>query len=167
MTAEPENKSKLARTMRFDESDENVFEAAAQPDEWAVSGAFEFSNLEEPNLVGKTRQAFANGWLGLESFGRATLVAVAQVEPAERAACVERLAAHFVERYGAPSLDAARPAAEEEIAFMEDLCADHEPNTLLVVERSLTSAGVKEGFRAIKPVDAELEAIAVHGDWEN
>ena len=42
----------------------------------AVSGAFAFSNLAEGDLTGKLRQEFANGWLGLESFGRATFIAV-------------------------------------------------------------------------------------------
>ncbi len=156
----------LARTIRFDESDLNVFETPAAPDEWAVSGAFEFSNWTEDRLEGKARQAFANGWLGLESFGRSTFVAVAKAEPAERDLAVEALAAHFVARFGAPDLAAARPVAEDEIAFMAELCADHEPNTLLVVERALTEAGVKESFRAIKPRDADLEAFAVHGDLE-
>ena len=74
---------RLARTLRFDQSDENVFERAAQPDEWAGSGAFEFSNWSEDDLSGKRRQAFANGWLGLESFGRATFVATAKIEEQE------------------------------------------------------------------------------------
>ena len=88
---------RLARTIRFDESDDNVFEATAAPDEWAVSGAFAFSNWTEADLVGKKRQAFANGWLGLESFGRSTFVAVAQITEAEYAGAVDRLARHFVE----------------------------------------------------------------------
>lgn len=155
---------KLARTIRFDESDLNVFDHPAGPDEWAVTGGFAFSNWTEEMITGKARQAFANGWLGLESFGRSTFVAVAQIEPAEYDAAVASLAAHFVEAYGAPGMEAALPAAREEIAFMAELCDEHAPNTLLVVERSLTEAGVKEGFRAIAPVDAELEAFAVHGD---
>ncbi len=155
---------KLARTIRFDESDLNVFEHAAATDEWAVSGAFAFSNWRESDLVGKRRQAFANGWLGLETFGRATFVAVAEAAEAERAGAVEALARHFVEAWGAPDLEAARPAAEEEMRFMADLCDEHAPNTLLAVSRSLTDAGVREQFRAIAPVAAELEAFAIHGD---
>lgn len=154
---------RLARTLRFDESDERVFERPAQAGEWAISGAFEFSNWREDMLEGKARQAFANGWLGLESFGRATFVATAKIEEAEYAALVERLAAHFVAHYGAPDPDAARPVAEEELAFMRELCAEHDPNTLLVVSRELVEAGVSETFRAIKPQDATLEMVAVHG----
>lgn len=154
---------KLARTIRFDESDLNIFDPPAETDEWAVSGAFAFSNWTEDDLTGKARQAFANGWLGLESFGRSTFVAVASIEPAEREAAIEALAAHFVARWGAPDLESARPVAAEEIDFMVELCEEHAPNTLLIVERSLTSGGVKESFRAIAPQAAELEAFAVHG----
>lgn len=158
---------RLARTLRFDQSDVNVFEQAAEPDEWAISGAFEFSNWTEAELTGKRRQAFSNGWLGLETFGRATFVATAKIEEREVDEVVERLARHFVDAYGAPSLDAARPVAKEEVAFMLSLCEDHDPNTLLVVERELVAAGVNESFRAIKPQDASLDIVAVHGSLDD
>ena len=131
---------RLARTVRFDNSDEQVFELAAQPDEWAISGAFEFSDWTAEMLTGKARQAFANGWLGLESFGRATFIATAQIEAAEYAALIDRLAAHFVDTYGAPDLAAARPVAEDELRFMREMCEDHDPNTLLVVTREMVDA---------------------------
>ncbi|MEM7743194.1 MAG: DUF6505 family protein [Pseudomonadota bacterium] len=155
---------KLARTIRFDESDTNVFETAAQSDEWAVSGAFTFSNWTEDDLTGKRRQAFANGWLGLESFGRATFVAVAQITDAELAQATNALAQHFVDHYGAPDLEAARPVAAEELAYMQELCDEHDPNTLLVVERTLVAAGVSEAFRALKPQEAQLDLVAIHGE---
>ena len=91
----------------------------------------------------------------------------AQIEPGEYAALVERLAAHFVEAYGAPSLDAARPVAEDELRFMAEMCEDHDPNTLLVVQRDLVEAGVSESFRAIKPQEASLDMVAIHGDVED
>ncbi|MEO1494207.1 MAG: DUF6505 family protein [Pseudomonadota bacterium] len=158
---------RLARTIRFDESDTNVFDRTAEPDEWAVSGAFAFSDITETELTGKTRQAFANGWLGLETFGRATFVAVAEITEDEYSAQITALAAHFVEHYGAPDITAAHPVAAEELAFMESLCAEHDANTLLVVERSLVSAGVNEAFRAIRPQDASLDIVAVHGTLDD
>ena len=154
---------KLARTIRFDESDTRVFPRAAEPGEWAIPGGFEFSNWTEADLQGPARQAFANGWLGLGSFGRASLVAVTRAEPSEVAGAVAALAAHFLRVWGAPSETAARAAAEDEIGFAQELCADHAPNTLLAVSRELTEAGVRESFRAIRPSDAELELIAIHG----
>lgn len=158
---------KLARTIRFDESDENVFSRPAEPGEWAIAGGFEFSNWSEADLSGKARQAFANGWLGLASFGRSTFVAVAEAEPAEIEALAQALAQHFVTVYGAPSLTEALEPARREIAFMEELCAEHRANTLLVVNRELTEAGVKEQFRAIVPAEAEIDLVAVHGSLED
>ena len=154
---------KLARTIRFDESDGNVFARPAGSGEWAIPGGFEFSNWSEGDLVGKARQAFANGWLSVESFGRSTFVAVAQIETAELEHLAARLADHFVATYGAPDRAAALPIAQTEIAYMEELCADHAPNTLLVVSRDLTTAGVRESFRAITPAEAEIDIVAVHG----
>jgi hypothetical protein len=157
---------KLARTIRFDESDGNVFSRPAEPGEWAIPGGFEFSNWTEDDLAGKARQAFANSWLGLASFGRSTFVAVARIEPAEIEAVTESLADHFVSVWGAPGRAEARVAAEGEMAFMQELCEDHGPNTLLVVSRELTTAGIRESFRAIVPSDAEIDLVAVHATLE-
>ncbi len=44
---------KLARTLRLDISDENVYETPAPSGEWAISGGFEFSNWTEADLKGK------------------------------------------------------------------------------------------------------------------
>lgn len=156
----------LARAIHFDESDMNVFHQPARTGEWAVSGGFEFSNWSEADLKGKARQAFANGWLGVETFGRVTFVAVTQIEPGEYQALAEALARHFVETYGAPSIDAARSVAEEELAHMADLCADHEPNTILTVLRELTEVGVREQYRFIEAADAGLDQFAIHGSLD-
>lgn len=154
----------LARAIHFDESDLNVYHSPARTGEWCISGGFEFSNWGEADLAGKARQAFANGWLGVESFGRVTFVAVTQVQPGELAALERGLAQHFVDVYGAPSVEAALGVARDEIAHMADLCDEHDPNTLLTVARELTPAGVKEAFRVIEAQAAELEQFAVHGD---
>lgn len=154
----------FARVIRMDESDLNVFHTAAEPGEWAIPGTFAFSNWSEDDLTGKSRQEFAHGWLGLESFGRASVVAVTSITEAERAALVEILAFHFTEAWGAPHIDAARPVAEEEIAHMAQMCSDQAENTLMVIERELTETGVKDRFRLIPPQGASLEAFAVHGD---
>jgi hypothetical protein len=157
---------RLARTLRFDDSDDRVFELAAQPDEWAISGSFEFSNWTDDMLTGKPRQAFNNGWLGLESFGRATFVATAKIEQREYDALIDRLAQHFVDTYGAPDLDTARPVAAEELGFMREMCEDHDPNTLLVITREMIDAGINESFRAIKPQEATIDMVAIHGELD-
>ncbi len=106
----------LARAIHFDESDQRVFHSPARTGEWCVSGGFEFSNWSEGDLEGRAKQAFTNGWLGAETFGRVSFVAVTQMEPVEQATLIDSLAQHFVDLYGAPSIEAARPVAEAEVA---------------------------------------------------
>lgn len=157
---------KLARALHFDESDMNVYHSPARTGEWCVSGGFEFSNWTEGDLVGKARQAFSNGWLGVETFGRVTFVAVTQIEPAEMETLTSALAQHFVEMYGAPSIEAALPVAREEVQQMAELCEEQDPNTVMTVARELTDAGVKEAFRMIEQREAGLDQFAIHGSLE-
>lgn len=153
---------KLARAIHFDESDQRIFHNPARTGEWCISGGFEFSNWGEADLTGKARQAFSNGWFGLETAGRVTFVAVTQIETGEVDDLAELLAEHFVTYYGAPDVPAALPVAKDEIRHMTDLCEDHDANTLLTVARELTPAGVREAYRTIKPQDAGIDQFAIH-----
>ncbi len=153
---------KLPRTIRLDTSDLYVFAHAAEPGEWAVSGAFEFAGQDPAELERKAQIALASGWLGTESFGRSTLVEVAEIAEADYFAAIERLARHFVERYGAPSLAEALPVARAELDDAAGLC-EHKLGTLLAVEREVTDTGeLRERFRVIRP-----ERAADHAKiWE-
>ena len=102
---------KLIRTIRLDPSDTFVFERAAEPGEWAVSGAFVFWNADVAKLEGKARSAFRGAFLGVESLGWSTLVQIVEASDADRAAAVERLAQQLVAQFGAPDIAAARAAA--------------------------------------------------------
>jgi uncharacterized protein DUF6505 len=155
----------LARAIHLDESDTLVFHRPARTGEWVISGGFEFSNWDQSDLTGKARQAFTNGWLGLESFGRATFAAVTRIEPVEFDTLADNLAQHFVSLYGAPDLDAARAVALEELQHMADMCDGQSANTLLTVARELSDAGVNEAFRIIEGREAEL--IQIVGDGCN
>ena len=152
----------LARAIHFDDSDTRVFHSPARTGEWCISGGFEFSNWSQGDLVGRARQAFTNGWMGVETFGRTSFVAVTPITPAELEALADALADHFVAIYGAPDRATARPTALEELHQMADLCAGHDTNTLLTVTRELTDNGVRESFRAIPPQDAGLDQFAIH-----
>ena len=156
----------LARAIHFDESDQRVYHTPARTGEWCISGGFEFSDWTEGDLTGKARQAFSNGWFGLETGGRVTFVAVTQIEAAELEKLTALLAQHFVTYYGAPSVEAATPVAAEELAQMVALCDDHGANTLLTVARELTPAGVREAYRTIQPQDAGMEQFAIHGSLD-
>ena len=148
---------KLARTIRFDASDTQVFDQAAEEGQWAVSGSFSFSHLRDDQLTGKTKQAFANGFLAIPSFGYSTLVSVARAGEADIAALRSALVDHFITVWGAPDEAAAGAAADEEIAFMAEVCEEHKTGTLLSLQRSLTDAGIKEQFRALAKADSCAE----------
>ena len=135
-------------TVRLDESDLQVFERAAEPGEWAVSGAFVFSSLPSEALSGKIAQAFASGFLGLASFGWSTLVRVDEMPDRDYDTLLNSLAIHFVARYGAPDLDSALAIAREELEFSTALC-DHPLGTIIAVERSLDEDGIREAFRVV------------------
>lgn len=143
---------KFLATIRFDMSDDNVFDHAAAPEEWAVSGAFAFAGIDREEIGGKTKQAFANGFLGLASFGRSTFASVTEITDAELAEAERVIAAHFVASYGAPDEHAALPAAREEAAFILDLCKDSLINTVFTVRRYFDEDGqIREEFRTIQP----------------
>jgi len=141
--------TKLPRTMRLDQSDDYVFEHAADAGEWAISGGFEFADAEPDDLTAKQRLAFAQGFLGLGSFGRATVVSVTSASEEDIETATEALTALLLDRYGAPDRAAARAAAVAEIGFAVELCAPYPVNQLLLVERELRDEGIHEGFRAV------------------
>ena len=152
---------KLPRTIRLDPSDTFVFERAADPGEWAVSGAFLFWNHDLTKLAQKQRVALRSGFLGIESLGWSTLAIVTETTETERQAVVERLTAQLLDKFEAPDLDAARSAAEEEVAFAASLC-DHPAQTLLAVQRNIEDGEIRERFRTLKPREGAAGADRLH-----
>ncbi|HWP25836.1 MAG TPA: DUF6505 family protein [Xanthobacteraceae bacterium] len=143
---------KLLRTIRLDPSDTFIFERAAEPGEWAVSGAFVFADADPAKLEGKARAAFRSGFLGIESLGWSTLVQVVEAGAEDRAAVIAALAQRLLQDFGAPDLAAARAAAEEEIDFAASLC-EHPRDTLIAVHRSFDGNEIRETFRSLRPKD--------------
>lgn len=141
---------KLLRTIRLDASDTFVFEKAAEPGEWAVSGAFVFWHRDASALEGKERAAFRGGLLGVSSLGWSTLAQIVDATEDDRAALVEQLAERLVAQFGAPDMAAARAAAEEEVAFAASLC-EAPRDTLIAVHRRYEDGDVREAFRMLRP----------------
>jgi hypothetical protein len=159
---------KLLRTIRLDASDTFVFEKAAEPGEWAVSGAFAFAHCDPANLRGKARTAFRAGFLGIGSLGRSTLVQIVEASEHDRKTVVEMLAAQLITQFGAPDVATARLAAEEETGFAASLC-DHSPGVLVAVTRSCDNGTIREAFRTLRPRDGAahtraFEFLEVVGD---
>ncbi len=159
---------KLLRTIRLDPSDTFVFDNAAEPGEWAVSGAFVFWDTNPATLEGKARSAFRGGFLGVASLGRSTLVQIVEASAADRANLVAALAQRLIDDFGAPDIDAARIAAEEEVAFAESLCTEAQ-DTLVAVHRATEGGAMHETFRTLRPRNGPkplraFSFLAVEGD---
>lgn len=161
---------KLLRTLRLDPSDTFIFEPAAEPGEWAVTGGFVFCDADPEALSGKARAAFRSGFLGVDSLGWSTLVQIVDASESDRATAIDTLAQRLAERFGAPDLTAARAAAEEEVMFAASLC-DHPAGTLIAVHRARADGAVRETFRTLRPREGQkpLRAFAfmeVEGEEE-
>ena len=161
---------KLLRTIRLDPSDTFIFETAAEPGEWAVTGGFVFCDADLEQASGKVRAAFRSGFLGVASLGWSTLVQIVEASESDRAAALDALAQRLVERFGAPDLAVARAAAEEEVTFAASLC-DHPAGTLIALHRTHEDGAVRETFRSLRPREGEkpLRAFAfmeVEGEEE-
>ena len=152
---------KLPRTIRLDPSDTFVFERAAEPGEWAVSGAFVFCDRDPAALGQKQRVALRSGFLGVESLGWSTLAIVTEATKVEWLTVIDRLAAHLMAKFGAPDIQSARDAAGEEVAFASSLC-DHPAQTILAVQRTLEHGEICERFRTLKPRQREKGADRLH-----
>jgi Family of unknown function (DUF6505) len=140
---------KLLRTIALDPSDTFVFDVAAEPGDWAVSGAFRFYDRDPAVLAGKDRTAFRSGFLGVQSWGWSTLVQIVPATEDDRRSLVELLAGQLVKNFGAPDIATARPAAEEEVAFVEQLCT-HPISSLIAVHRTVSDGEVRESFRRLQ-----------------
>jgi hypothetical protein len=141
---------KLLRTIRLDPSDTFIFPAAAEPGEWAVSGAFVFFGTDPAALAGKARTAFRGGFLGIGSLAWSTLVQIVEATPDDRAAAIELLAQRLLDRFGAPDPVVAGRAAAEEIDFAASLC-NHPADTLVAMHRSDEDGRIRETFRTLSP----------------
>lgn len=149
---------KLLRTIRLDASDSFIFDPPANAGEWAVPGGFMFLDVDPAALQGRQKQAFRAGFLGLSSFGWSTLAVVVEATAEERTCAVNALAAYLMKAHGAPSLEAARAAAEDEMAYAIAL-ADHPVQTLIALHRSVTVQGdVSEQFRTLSKATARDDA---------
>ncbi len=148
---------KLPRTIQLDASDRSVFDHAAEPGEWAVTGSFSFLAMTPEAIIGKQRTAFQHGFLGTASFGWSTLVMVADAPDAVVQATTDALAWHFLDQHGAPSFAAAREVAVREVDFAASLC-DHPVGTLLTIFRQHGPDGVVEQFATVTRDPAPLDS---------
>lgn len=157
---------KLAKTIRLDASDTQVFERPAEVGEWAIAGTFGFVDGDPAEWSNKRQLAFRSAWLGIGSFGHSTFIQVTDISAEAYEQAVDTLAAYLAEDFNAPSPEAANRAARQEIDDMISLC-DHPPGTLLAIERSIGGNDISEKTHVLtspdEPAHAKIWSL-VEGD---
>lgn len=143
---------RLLRAIRVDATDERVFPVAAADGEWLVTGSSLWAGVDPDRLDRKMRLAFAQGFLGIESFGFASFATAAPIDPDAARALEARLAERLLERAGAPDPATAATAAAELLADSAALARDLPKGSLLAIERRIDpeSGGVAERIRKLE-----------------
>ena len=109
-------------------------------------------------IAGKTRQAFANGFLGVASFGRSTFATVGRGDAGrprgDRAARWPRISSTALRRARARGGAAGRAGRRPRSCV--ELCREAPINTVFTVRRTWDAGGqIKEEFRTIRPPTGE------------
>jgi len=159
---------RLLRTIQLDVSDTLVFEHAALPGEWAVTGSFLFMNDDPAALSGKRRAAFRQGFAGVKTLGFSTLAVVTLVHEHEIEQATQDLARNLIDQLGAPDLATALEAAREEIRFSASLClngsAPYPEGTVIAMTRSHEDGVIREQFRSLSRRQGRQDGDDWHSD---
>ena len=75
---------------------------------------------------------------------------IVETTEAERAILVDLLAEQLARHFGAPTIAAAKAAAEEEVAFAQSLCTVP-LDGIIAVHRTFEDGAVRETFRTLRP----------------
>lgn len=143
---------KFLRAVRLDVSDSNIFaaEGAAEDGDWLVSGGYAVC----PELgSGNHRRPGCRcdlSFVALDSQKRCTIAEVVEIDEATYQSHIETLTRHFLEDLGAPSVEVARAAAEDEVAYTADLCESFAPEVWITVKRTPTEEGAQEHYSVFK-----------------
>ena len=153
---------KLPRTIRLDPSDTFVFERAAEPGEWAVSGAFVFWNRDPADARPEGARGAA---FGLSRHRQSWLVdardrdrgdgsgAAGRWSSASRRNCWRNSARRILPPRGWPPRKRSR---------LRPRCAITPAQTLLAVQRSVEDGEIRERFRTLRPREAAADADPLH-----
>jgi hypothetical protein len=128
---------KLLRAVRLDDSDDHLFKThgAAREGEWVVSGGYavcDFANAPKCD----PRCYCESSFVALESRRRCSIAEVAEVTEAQAEELADQLAWFLVKGWGAPSWEAARTVAEEEIRHTAEVCETLAPEVWITVKRT-------------------------------
>jgi hypothetical protein len=119
---------KLLRAVRLDDSDDRVFrdEGAAKEGEPVVTGGF---------------AGCLSSFLAIGSRARCSIAEVREVTEEELEAEIEAFAWTLVRNWNAPSWEAARELAEEEVRHTAEVCETLAPEVWITVKRAPSADG--------------------------
>jgi hypothetical protein len=134
--------AKLLRAVRLDDSDERVFRAcgAAADGEPVVTGGFAVCDFETAPRCDPPCHCQAS-FLAVGSRARCSIAEVVEVTEAELEEQVEALAWSLVKAWNAPSWEAARRAAEDEIRHTAEVCETLAAESWITVSRERPGGG--------------------------
>ncbi len=127
---------KLLRAVRLDDSDDQVFRAcgAARDGEPVVTGGYALCDFAGERRCDPSCHCEAS-FVAVGSKARCTIAEVFEATDADLEAQVEALAWHLVKAWGAPSWDAARRVAQDELRHTSEVCETLAPEAWITVKR--------------------------------
>lgn len=133
---------KLLRAVRLDDSDEQVFRScgAAKDGEPVVTGGFAICDFANEPRCSPACHCEAS-FLAIGSSARCTIAEVVEATEEDVASQVEALAWHLVKAWGAPSWEAAKAVAEEEVRHTAEVCETLAPESWITVKREPRAGG--------------------------
>lgn len=142
---------KFLKAVRLDDSDDRLLAetgGAARDGEWVVSGGYAVCDLATGHHVPRCR--CDTTFIAVGAPRRCTIAEVAEIDGAALERVKRTLEQYFLETLGAPTLEAARAAAEDECAYTADLAAGFPADVWITVRREPTAEGVGERYSVFK-----------------
>ena len=142
---------KFLKAVRLDDSDARIFAGeggAAEDGAWVVSGGYAACDLAQGHRT--TRCHCDSTFIAAGARQRCTLAEVAEIDDAAYAQVIQALSRHFLEELGAPTIEAAQAAAEDECAYTADLAEGFPADVWITVKREATEDGVGERYSVFK-----------------
>jgi hypothetical protein len=133
---------KLLRAVRLDDSDDHVFRAcgAARDGEPVVSGGYATCDFARARRCEPSCHCEAS-FLAVASRARCSIAEVVEVSEAELEQQIDALAWHLVRAWNAPSWEAARRVAEDEVRHTSEVCETLVPELWITVKRERRADG--------------------------
>jgi hypothetical protein len=133
---------KLLRAVRLDDSDDHVFAGcgAAQDGEAVVTGGYAVCDFDSAPRCDPICHCGAS-FVAVAATRRCSIAEVVDVTEADVETQIDALAWYLVKRWNAPSWEAARALAEEEVRHTVEVCETLAPDVWITVKRSRTADG--------------------------